>query len=109
MDTILFSDFQKVDMRVGTILEASIPEGSQKLIRLVVDCGEELGKRIIFAGVKEFYTPEELIGKQVVAVVNLEPRKFLGEDGQGMLLAADGDRPIFLTPSASVAPGKKIR
>lgn len=106
---ISIAEFKKLDIHIGTIVEATIPEGSEKLIRLVVDCGEELGKRIIFAGIKKFYTPEELINTQIVVLVNLEPRKFMGEEGQGMLLAAGDEKPVLLTSSLQVINGAKIR
>lgn len=106
---IPFQDFQKLDIRVGTIIEVTFPEGSEKLYRIIVDCGEELGKRVIFSGIKKFYTPEELIGKQIIVLLNLEPRSFFGEEGQGMLLAADDDKPILLSPLNKTKPGTKIR
>lgn len=109
MDYVPFSDFQKLDIRVGTILDVTLPEGSEKLYRIVVDCGEELGKRIIFSGIKNFYTPEELMGKQIVVLLNLQPRSFFGEEGQGMLLAADDEKPILLTPQGSAKNGSKVR
>ena len=109
MDTIPFSDFQKLDIRVGTILEVTLPEGSEKLYRIIVDCGEELGKRIIFSGIKNFYSPEELMGKQIVVLLNLQPRSFFGEEGQGMLLATDDEKPIFLTPNQTAKNGAKVR
>jgi len=109
MDAILFSDFKKLDIRVGTILEVTLPEGSEKLYRIVVDCGEELGRRIIFSGIKNYYTPEELIGKQIVVLLNLQPRSFFGEEGQGMLLAADDEKPVLLTPQTPAKNGAKVR
>ena len=109
MDAIPFSDFQKLDIRVGTILEVASPAGSEKLYRIVVDCGEELGKRIVFSGIKNFYSPEELIGKQIVVLLNLQPRSFFGEEGQGMLLAADDEKPVLLTPQISTKNGSKVR
>ena len=97
-------------MRVGTVLEVSVPEGSEKIYRLVVYCGEELGKRVIFAGLKQFYSAEELIGKQIVVVVNLEPKEFFDEKGEGMLLAADeGGKPILLSTDAYINNGVIIR
>ena len=109
MDTIPFSDFQKLDIRVGTILEVTLPEGSEKLYRIIVDCGEELGRRIIFSGIKNFYSPEELTGKQIVVLLNLQPRSFFGETGEGMLLAADDEKPILLVPLSTAKAGAKVR
>ena len=111
---ITFNDFIKVDMRVGKIVEASIPEGSNKLIRQVVDFGEEIGQRIIFSGIKAFYNPEDLIGKQAVYVINLAPRPMMGEESQGMLVAAapmdeDGKEGCaILSPDVPVVNGTKI-
>ena len=85
---IKFEDFLKVEILVGEVVEATVPEGSKKLIRQVVDFGSEIGKRVVFSGILEWYKPEDLVGKKLPYVVNLEPRKMLGEESQGMLLAA---------------------
>ncbi len=104
---INFEDFKKVDLRVGKIIEAEKVEKSEKLIRLIIDIGEE--KRQILSGIAEFYNPEELIGKQVVVVVNLEPRMMMGFESQGMVLAASREnRPILITPEEEVDPGTQI-
>jgi methionine--tRNA ligase beta chain len=115
MDTINIKDFQKVDIRIGKILEASEVVGSEKLIRQVVDFGEELGKRIIFSGIKKWYKPEDLVGKLLPYVVNLEPRKMPGgEESQGMLMAAapkddEGSEAASLFEvDESVPPGTKV-
>lgn len=106
---ISIDDFAKLELKVGTVLEAEDVEGSEKLIKLKVDIGES-GPRQILAGVKKWYKPEDFIGKQVVVVTNLEPRMMMGYESQGMLLAADTeDGPVFLTPSKQVPPGSKIR
>jgi len=102
-------DFQKLEFKTGKILEAEAVEGSEKLVRLQVDIGEET-PRNIFAGIIKWYTPEELVGKTVIIVANLEPRKMMGSESQGMLLAADGgEKPIPLTTIEPVEPGAKIR
>ena len=109
---INFEDFAKIELRVGTILEAEEVEGSEKLIKLKVDLGEsgEAGPRQILAGVKQWYKSEDFKGKQVVVVANLEPRTMMGLESAGMMLAADSeDGPIFLKPSKKVPPGTKIR
>lgn len=106
---ITFEEFQKLDIRVGTIKNVMIPEGSEKLYRLEVDCGES-GIRIVFAGIKNFYSAEELIGKQIVVLTNLASKKFFNEDSGGMLLAADEEgKPIFLQSEKSVKNGSKVR
>jgi tRNA-binding protein len=94
MSFITIDDFKRVDLRVGKVLEATRVEGSKKLIRLVVDLGTE--KRQILAGLAEYYKPEELVGKYVVVVANLQPKKMMGLESQGMLLATC-DKPVLLT------------
>lgn len=103
---IPFDRFQEVEMRVATVKEAERVEGSEKLVRLLVDAGEE---RQIVAGIGTAYDEQELIGRQIVIVANLEPRKLMGLESQGMLLAADGNRPVLLRPDEEVEPGAKIR
>lgn len=111
MDTqATFADFVKLNMRVGKILEVTEPSGSQHLWRLKVDLGNKLGKRTILAGMKKFYTKEELEGQTVVVVANLEPKKMMGEDSQGMILAADCDgTPTLVAPISEVPIGSQVR
>ncbi|MGC8582272.1 MAG: methionine--tRNA ligase subunit beta [Thermoproteus sp.] len=94
MSLISIDDFKKIELKVGKVLEAQRIEGSRKLIRLVVDLGSE--KRQIVAGLAEHYAPEALVGKYVVVVANLQPRKLMGYESQGMLLATC-DKPTLLT------------
>lgn len=106
---ITFDDFSKVELKVGTIIEAQEVEESEKLIKCIVDLGEEKPRQIL-AGVKQWYKAEDLIGKQVVVVANLEPRMMMGLESSGMMLAADSpDGPVFLTTSKEVSSGAKIR
>lgn len=106
---ITYDDFSKLDIRVGTILSASSPEWSKKLLRFEVDFGEEIGKRILFSGIREWYTPESLIGKSFPFVVNLTPKKMGEEESQGMMIMADTpDKPV-LTPIEGVPSGSVIR
>lgn len=106
---ISFDEFSKVELVVGTVLEAEDVEGSEKLIKLKVDLGEETPRQIL-AGVKEWYKPSDFVGKQVVVVANLEPRVMMGLESNGMMLAADSaNGPIFLTVPKKVPPGTKIR
>lgn len=106
---ISFEDFAKIELRIGTVLEAEAVEGSEKLIKLKVDLGEEEPRQIL-AGVKQWYKPEDFVGKQVIVVANLEPRTMMGLESQGMLLAADSDKgPVFLKPSKKVPAGTKVR
>lgn len=101
-------DFAKLDLRVGTITQAVPVEESDKLIKLQVNLGGET--RQILAGIKKFYQPDELKGKQIVIIANLEYKKMMGEESQGMLLAADIDgKPVLLKPDSEVPPGTQIR
>lgn len=106
---ISIDDFSKVELKVGAVLEAEEIKISEKLIKLKVDLGEGSPRQIL-AGVKQWYKAEDLVGKQVVIVANLEPRIMMGLGSQGMMLAADSeDGPIFLTVSKKVTPGTKVR
>jgi methionine--tRNA ligase beta chain len=98
-----------LDIRVGTISEAVEVENSDKLIRLTVDFGSEIGIRTIFAGIKGHYGVGELTGMQTIFLANLEPKKMPGGESQGMLLAANGEdgKPVLLllkfeSPNGSV-------
>ena len=111
---ISYDDFAKTELRVGTIRAAERVEGSDKLIRLSVDVGEtdeaSIEKpRQIVAGIGKGYAPEDLVSRQIVVVINLEPRKLMGLESQGMLLAAGADVPVLLTPDREVTPGAVIR
>ncbi len=104
---VTIDDFAKLELKVGTVLEAEEVEGSEKLIKLKVDLGEETPRQIL-AGIKKWYSAEDLIGKQIAVVANLEPRMMMGLESQGMILAA-GDKPVLLMPQKEVSPGTKIR
>jgi len=111
-DIINYEQFSKVDLRVGTIKKAEDIDGADKLLKLEVDLGKEVGKRTILAGIKKYYSKEELKGKQIIVVVNLEPRKMKGMESQGMLLAAvssDESSVILLSPEKKSENGWKIR
>ena len=108
--TIQYDDFAKVQLRVGTITEATPVEKSKKLMRLQVDLGDET--RQILAGIKEYYTPEALQGRQIVVVVNLAPREVIkGEISNGMLLAASdaSGKLCVISPSDVIAAGATVR
>lgn len=105
---ISIDDLFKAELKVGTILEAEEVEGSEKLLKLKVDLGEEAPRQIL-SGVKQWYKPTDLVDKQVIVVANLEPRMMMGLESAGMVLAADSDDgPIFLTVDKTVASGSKI-
>ncbi len=109
MDTITYDDFSKLDIRIVTIKVAERIEGSDKLLRLEVDLGDET--RQILAGIAEHVEdPQTLIGKQIPMLVNLEPRKMRGFVSQGMMLAADHEgKPILLHPETPILNGSKVR
>ncbi len=86
-DQITFDDFLKLDLRVATVLEAEPHPNADRLLKLQLDLGE-LGRRQICAGVRQFYDPQALVGRQIIVVANLAPRKIRGEESNGMLLAA---------------------
>lgn len=104
---ITIEEFRRLDLRVGVVKATEAHPNADKLLVLKVDLGSE--ERQIVAGIRAHYQPEELIGKQVVVVVNLETAKLRGLESQGMLLAAsDDDRIVILTPEKQVSPGAKI-
>lgn len=104
---ISIDEFRKVDLRVATIMSAEPHPNADKLMVLQIDLGSE--QRQICAGVRSHYAPEELIGRQIVVVANLETARLRGMDSQGMLLAAsDEGRVILLTPVKPVATGSKV-
>ncbi len=91
METISYDEFKKVDIRVCTVLEAELVTDSNKLLKLNVDLGEELGKRQIIAGIQKSYVPEVLVGRQILIVANLEPRSLAGLESQGMVFAVSDE------------------
>lgn len=104
---ITYDDFKKLDLRVARVLEAQRVEGSEKLLKLKISLGEE--DRQILAGIAKFYEPEQLVGRQIIVVANLEPRQLMGEESQGMLLAAGEEEPVLLMPDKETIIGSKIR
>lgn len=104
---ISIDDFRKVDLRIGTIQTAEPHPNADRLLVLQVDLGLE--HRQICAGIRNHYTPEDLIGKQIVVVANLETAKLRGVESQGMLLAvSDEGRVIILNPEKPVQAGAKV-
>jgi methionine--tRNA ligase beta chain len=107
MSNISFEEFKKLDIRVGKIVNAERIPNSDKLLKLEVDIGS--GKRQIIAGIAGFYDSKKLTGKNFVVLTNLEPKKFMGLESQGMILCAEvGDEPVCLTPLKDVPPGSKV-
>ena len=105
---INFDDFIKTDLRVARIVEAEDVIDADKLLKITVDLGDE--ERTIFAGIKSFYNPEELVGKLIVVVANLEPRKMRFGVSEGMLLASgDDESGVFLiSPDDGASPGQRV-
>ena len=114
---IKIDDFLKLDIRIGTILSAERVPEADKLLKLEVDLGDDpssnsgLGNRQIMAGIAESTpNPEELVGKQIPILANLEPRKLRGYESQGMMLAVGTNtKPILLHPAEKVPSGSKVR
>lgn len=106
---ISFEEFMKMDIRVGTVLEAELVPKTSKLMKLKIDTG--IDQRTVVSGIAEHFKPEEVIGRQVCVLVNLEPRKLRGIESQGMILMAENadGRLTFVQPSTAVLPGVEIR
>jgi tRNA-binding protein len=106
---ISYEEFKRLDVRVGVIISAESIKGKNKIMKAIVDVGNE--KRELIVGGAEYYRPEDMVGRKVVVLVNLEPRRIAGIVSQGMLLAADVDgKPYWLTVTDSddVPAGSKI-
>jgi methionyl-tRNA synthetase len=104
---IQYDDFAKLDLRVGTILQAEKVEKADKLLKLLVDIGTE--KRTVVSGIAMHFKPEEIVGKQVTLVANLAPRKMRGIESQGMILMAeDNGKLVFVNPAEQVSPGSGV-
>ncbi len=104
--TIKFDDFAKIDLRVATILHAEPHPNADKLLKLQIDLGTE--KRQICAGIKKYYDPATLVGRQIIVVANLEPRAIRGEQSNGMLLAASAREGEAVIDVVLLAPGKGV-
>jgi len=108
-ETISFKEFSRLDLRVGKIVKAEHVKGSKNLIRLLIDIGEERPKQAV-AGIAQYYAPEDLEGKRVAVIVNLEPKKFFGILSEVMILAAEDDETVsMLQPDKPVKVGSKIK
>ncbi len=106
-ENISFKEFLKLDIKIGTVIEAESIEGSDKLLKLTVDFSDF--KRQIIAGIKDKYNPSDIILKQIPVIVNLEPKKIMGLESQGMILAV-GDKELLalLHPSKEVLAGSSV-
>ncbi len=105
---IKFQDFKKMDIRIAEIKEAKDHPNADKLLVLKIDTGTE--EKQVVAGIKGFYTPEEIVGKKVVAITNMEPAVIRGEESAGMVLMASGDDSMcFLVPEKESKSGNIIK
>jgi len=106
---IQYDDFAKMDLRVGTILEAEVVPKTKKLLKLLIDTG--IDKRTVVSGIAEYYLPENIIGQQVVMLVNLEARKIRGIESQGMIMMAENadGKLCFVTPSEGFMNGAEVK
>ena len=104
-------DFQKLDIRIGKVLSAERIEGSDKLLKLMFDVGEEAPRQILAGIAENVADPQTLVGKELPLIANLEPRKMRGEMSYGMILAASTAEgaPILLHPAQTVPPGTIVR
>lgn len=109
MGEISIDQFAALDIRIATVKEAALIEGADRLLRLVLDVGDPagggLGERVVASGIRQWYTPEELIGKQVVYLANLAPRMLRGVESQGMILAGGETEAILLQPDSEAQAG----
>ena len=105
---ISFEEFQKLDFRIGKIVEANQIPGSRNLIKMTVDFGTE--KRQAVAGLMQWYKPQDLAGKKCAFILNLQRRKFMGVESQCMILAAEDDKGnvVLLQPEKDIDEGSKI-
>jgi len=106
---LTIDDFRRIDLRVATILKAEPHPNADRLLVLQIDLGGE--QRQLVAGIRAHYPPEELVGRQIVVVANLEPATLRGVESQGMLLAASdaAGRLALVTPEKPVAPGATVK
>ena len=106
-----FSDWEKLELRVGKIESVEEIEEADKLYKLTIDLGSEIGKRIVCAGIKPYYSKEELMNKKIVLFLNLKPRKIRGIESHGMILAAgssDTDNCVLISPEKDIENGSLI-
>jgi methionine--tRNA ligase beta chain len=101
-------DLRKFVIKIGTVESAEKVEGSDKLLKLIIDFGFE--KRQILSGISKYFSPENLVGKQLPVVINLEPRKMMNKESQGMLMSADVEgKPVLIEVNSEIKNGTVIR
>ncbi len=106
---VSFDEFQKIELKIGRVIFAERVEGSEKLLRLSVSLGDD--KRQILSGIARAYSPEDLVGKEIIVVANLAPRIIMGMESNGMVLAAidDDGMPVVIHPGKDVPEGAEVR
>lgn len=113
MENIInFSDWQKLDLRVAQIKNVEDVENADKLYKLTLDVGGEIGERTVCAGIKQFYSKKELKGKKIIVFTNLAPRIMKGITSQGMILAAvneDETEVVLIGPEKEIENGSRVR
>ena len=107
MSTVTYEEFKKMDIRIVQVTNAEPIHGRSKILKLELDTGAD-NKKTIIAGGAQYYKPEDFIGKKYVAIVNLEPKTVAGITSQGMLLATNTDKPLWLTVDPSAPIGSRI-
>ncbi len=108
MEYITYEAFSKLDIRIGKVINAERIKGYKKIVKAKIDLGNE--QRDLIVGGAEYYNPEDLVGKIVVVLANLQPRTIAGIESQGMLLAADvNGKPYWLTVDKDVPLGSKVK
>lgn len=108
MSYITYNDFAKLDMRVAKIISTEPIPGKSKIIKGIIDLGDE--KRTVIIGGAQFYNPEDIVGQIVIAITNLEPKTMAGIESNAMLLAADvDDKPFWLTVQDDIPLGSPIK
>lgn len=107
---INFSDFEKLDLLVAEIIKVEDIEGADKLYKLTLNVGE-IGERVVCAGIKQYYSRDELKGKKIIYFANLKPRMIKGIESQGMILAAVNekeDKVILISPEKDIEVGSRV-
>jgi len=108
MTNITYDDFAKLDLRVAKIISTEPIPGKTRIIKGIIDLGED--KRTVIIGGAQYYNPEDLVGKLVIVIANLEPKTMAGVESNAMLLAADvDDKPFWLTVNDHVPLGSPIK
>lgn len=107
---VTIEEFKNIDIRVGKVVEAKAHEGARKPMYILrIDFGSEIGERTIVAGIRDRYSIEELQGKKIACVVNLDPKQVAGVDSNGMILAAEsGEVLSLLVPDREIDQGSKV-